>query len=178
MVHTDDWPHECYLCSKQFKRHKDLRSHIKHVHTKRTREFSCLECNKVFSTTSSLIRHQNIHKNNEEGFPECYFCHKKISRSSNLVDHLRIHTQEKPFACKEEICKYSTAKLSHLKQHQRRLHSSTLTSNRINVRIWKCYFCFKTHRQFDSLTIHMRRHTTEFPFKCNFCKKNILNRIP
>jgi KRAB domain-containing zinc finger protein len=175
VVHTDDRPHGCNLCSKQFKSTQKLKQHVKVVHTKRTKEFTCLECNKAFFTKSDLNRHQNIH--NREGFSKCYFCYKKFSQSGHLVTHMRLHTLEQPFICKEKFCTYSSADLSNLKEHQGRYHSSISTSNRVaNDRIWTCYFCTKTDRQFSSLIIHMRQHTKEVPFKCNFCKKKYISQ--
>ncbi len=176
LVHTDDRPHGCNLCTKQFKIRKLLDLHVKVVHTKRTKEFGCTECNKRYFTKSSLIRHQNIHKNNREGFSKCYFCHIKISQSSDLVTHMRIHTQEKPFACIEESCNYSTAHSNLLKKHKLRFHRSTSTSNQIIRRIWTCYFCSKTDNKYDNLILHMRRHTKEVPFKCSFCMKKYINQ--
>ncbi len=167
LVHTDDRPHGCNMCTKQFKSIKNLNQHVKLVHTNRTKEFCCTQCNRAFFTKYKLNRHQNIHKNNGEGFQDCYFCHKKFSRSDSLVEHLRTHTHEKPFFCPEQSCSYSSAQISHLKGHQRRWHSST--SNRVtNAKIWTCYFCLKTC---TNITIHMRRHTKEVPFKCGFCKQ-------
>ncbi len=174
MVHKDDRPHGCNLCTKHFKSSAQLNQHVKFIHTKTTKEFICTECNKAYFTKQHLTRHQTTHKNDGEGFPECYFCHKKLSQSCNLVEHLRIHTQEKPFICKENFCKYSCTHLYSLKNHQRRFHSST--SFQINGRIWECYFCFKSYRQFGDLVIHMRRHTKEVPFKCSFCKKKYIGR--
>jgi hypothetical protein len=102
LVHTDEKPYGCNLCTKQFKRISDLNKHVKRVHNKQTREFTCLECNKAFFTKSDLIWHQIVHNNNGEGSVECYFCHQKSKKSSYLVDHMRIHTQEQPFICNEE----------------------------------------------------------------------------
>jgi KRAB domain-containing zinc finger protein len=168
LVHTDVMLHGCNLCTKQFKSSKYLNQHLKFVHTKRTKEFSCTECSKAFFTKSDLNRHQNIH--NREGFSKCYFCQKKFSQH-NLVTHMRLHTQEKPFTCPEKSCKYASPRLCRVREHQRRYHSSISTSNRINTRIWTCYFCSKTRTRYDSLVIHMCQHTKEVPFKCSFCKK-------
>jgi KRAB domain-containing zinc finger protein len=89
---------------------------------------------------------------------------------------MRIHTQEKPFACPEKLCKFESADLSNLKEHHRRNHSSTLTSNQINRRIWTCYFCSKNYSSSRDLVIHMRHHTKEVPFKCSFCKKKYISQ--
>ncbi len=86
---------------------------------------------------------------------------------------MRIHTQEKPFVCKEDSCTYSCAYLGNLNKHQRLKHSSTLTSNQNNARIWTCYFCLKNC---TNLITHMRHHTKEVPFKCNFCRKKYISQ--
>ncbi len=140
--------------------HTDVKSH------------GCNVCTKQFKCHGDLKNHvKAVHNNDGEGFAECYFCYKKFSQSSNLVGHMRIHTQEQPFICKEKLCTYSCANLGNLKRHQRSYHNST--SNQINAKILKCYFCLKSCTK---LIIHMRRHTKEVPFKCGFCNRKYISQ--
>lgn len=59
--------------------------------------FGCMQCDKRFSHTSSLARHQQMHKG-ENKF-NCSYCRKTFTRLSNLRHHEKSHSSEKHYEC-------------------------------------------------------------------------------
>ena len=61
------------------------------------RHLQCTYCNKLFTRSSNLTKHLNIHTK-ERSF-KCNHCDKTFLHSFALTRHLRVHTGEKPYKC-------------------------------------------------------------------------------
>ncbi|NXR58613.1 ZNF79 protein, partial [Rhadina sibilatrix] len=58
-------------------------------------------CGKKFQTSSDLLRHPWIHR--EERTSECPECGKSFSRSSTLTQHQRSHHEGKAWECSKFV---------------------------------------------------------------------------
>jgi uncharacterized Zn-finger protein len=53
--------------------------------------FQCLNCDKAFSTSTSLKNHDRSAHTGERPY-KCKFCDKSFTNQTNLKNHVRIHT--------------------------------------------------------------------------------------
>lgn len=76
LVHTDERPHKCHTCGKQFKVVYHLKKHMTNIHVpNRARPFQCSICQKTFFTQGALNRHTSSHGPKLE----CAFCSSKFT---------------------------------------------------------------------------------------------------
>ena len=128
----------------------------------RSYEYACNICDKTFTQSFSLKRHERIHSG-ERPFA-CDICNKTFIESWDMRTHERIHSGERPFACC--ICNKSFTQSSHLKGHER-IHSGD--------RPFTCSICNKTFKESSCLKIHERKHSGERPYACSICNNTFIH---
>uniref|UniRef100_A0A8C5QEC2 C2H2-type domain-containing protein n=1 Tax=Leptobrachium leishanense TaxID=445787 RepID=A0A8C5QEC2_9ANUR len=141
-------------CEKHFTNTFALKKHQK-IH-KRKRPFKCPECGNCFDCSSDLARHEMIHTGEKP--LKCLECGKGFIQSSNLAAHKMIHKKEKTFNCSE--CGKWFSRSSNLAAHKM-IHTG--------VKPFNCSECEKGFSAASHLAIHKRIHTGEKPFKCTEC---------
>ncbi|XP_031621827.1 zinc finger protein 878-like [Contarinia nasturtii] len=181
---------ECYLCRKNFRERRLLRSHMK-LHIQQPR--LCLVCGIFCSSATSLSRHMKLHDSDEtkshfcnlcnKGFkvrqyllrhnrkehgiwadntpPKCSICGQEFDKKSLLHEHMKTHPFEETRNFMCNICNHAAKNAYNLKRHMQ-THS--------NDRSFECHICAKTfHPRYAK--DHMKSHTEAPKHKCPICTK-------
>lgn len=103
----------CRKCEKQYSSSSNLKRH-EQTHLPRKYAKKCPYCEKAYVSVPAFTQHVRTHK------PDfiCKECNKKCSRFWLLQVHTRTHSKEKPF-----VCGYCTKAFSH--KSSMTLHSRT-----------------------------------------------------
>uniref|UniRef100_A0A8C5M7A5 C2H2-type domain-containing protein n=1 Tax=Leptobrachium leishanense TaxID=445787 RepID=A0A8C5M7A5_9ANUR len=157
LVQTEEENFSWPECEKHFTDSIALQKH-QWIHTGKNL-YKCLECGKCFTRASSLADHKRIHTG--VNLFKCHECEKCFTSGSSLHKHKRVHTGKKPFICQE--CGKCFAKASSLATHTR-IHTGEKTFN--------CQECGKSFTYGSCLARHKKIHTGVKPFKCTECGKH------
>lgn len=118
--------HTCLLCDKVFNTNTTLRKHVIKCHNK-VKSHKCVICKKVFYTAIDLNHHLSFHGIGEKRF-ECHLCNKRFCTGSGMFKHLRNHSSAQSYTCKH--CGLKEKDLSifrrHIIQHNMQKYSSKI----------------------------------------------------
>ncbi|CAG0895091.1 unnamed protein product [Cyprideis torosa] len=104
--------YSCIRCEKLFSTAHGLEVHSRRSHSGQ-RPFSCDSCAKTFGHETTLTQHKAVHAS-EKSF-SCTQCGKQFKRSSTLHTHLLIHSDTRPYPC--EYCGKRFHQKSDMKKH-------------------------------------------------------------
>lgn len=144
----------CELCSAEFRRKEDIKSHLRMDCTKRSL-FYCSVCNKSFLSESNLKEHINIGHYERN---KCEFCSEKFLLKSELVDHLDRHNDiEHPYQCHICLAPMTSKRIFnfHMKSHNDKSK-------------YQCDRCFRYFQSGYHLQNHIQFHSRD-TFKCDIC---------
>lgn len=169
--HIPKWPvlsqfsdlYSCMKCEKMFSTAHGLEVHARRTHHGK-KPFACELCNKTFGHEVSLSQHRAVH--NVEKVFECKQCGKSFKRSSTLSTHLLIHSDTRPYPC--SYCGKRFHQKSDMKKH---------TYIHTGEKPHKCQVCGKAFSQSSNLITHSRKHTGYKPFACELCHKSFQRKV-
>ncbi|XP_046554209.1 zinc finger protein 345-like [Haliotis rubra] len=129
---------------------KDLRKKIE--------PYFCKNCNKVYSTKTSIFRHKVSKKGCR--YYSCSTCFKHFSSKKMLESHRMTHleqTQDGGYHC--SVCDKTYSRRTSYLKHKRRAQCDL-------THFLKCQLCFKVFASVKSLNTH---HKVSHPNGVNFC---------
>ena len=165
---------ECNQCSKKFKMHSKLLSHMsthqvyrkkEHVEpsTSKPHGTYCVTCSRNFSTKGELQRHyQEEHESKKS---KCSKCPKSFSSKYSLKQHYKVEHEGKRYKCTESECKEEFKRKDqrdfHVMKHK--------GQSKFQCPVCKMGFFQKHHFQG-----HLNSHGNQRPNWCPKCGKQFI----
>lgn len=148
--HSGQRPFTCLFCNKDFTTKWNLKLH-KWTHASRTsKPYKCDQCKGAFIRETDYVAHMNSHKSVRPY--TCNYCGAQFIRKYNCQRHVKEHEKGKSFSC--QICGKSFHRSYYLKDHMR-VHSG--------LRPYTCHICGKTSTTKSNHNKHVRIHHAREP---------------
>lgn len=138
---------ECENCSRSFPTHSKLSRHLTMFHTKKL--FKCARCGTSFTHEKSMKKHKKMRK--------CRRPEKETNASLPLGDEPKDSMVSALRAVKSRV-----------------LHRILPTYNKKYKHV--CSYCPRAFGNTWQLAVHIRLHTGERPYSCNYCGEHFIRK--
>lgn len=102
----------------------------------------------------------------------CDYCQKSFPSRSKMLWHRRMHEPDRPrFNCPFESCDRIYLSRQACELHYKQTHCSP-----DDYQPLECTLCQKTFAIPQTLQIHMRYHTRDFPYECAHCERRFAQK--
>ncbi|XP_070547134.1 zinc finger protein 429-like [Ptychodera flava] len=192
--------YKCSACGELLKTELMARKHVK-LHMFSRRDFGCDLCGATFQKPIDYVQHMYAGKCEQDGdvFDEeegiirgegpssetkikyhvCKYCGDVFMGIQTLNRHTKsIHGEKAEFKCQrcEKTFGNRSKLLRHIKAFQNRESCSTRSPRSKENSDIHCPVCQKKFGTNWNLTIHMRQHSGDKPFKCYKCDKAYIRK--
>lgn len=174
---------ECDLCSKEFSKKSNLRTHM-NIHLD-VRPFHCKTCGTAFRLQHHLVRHTAKHTTPRPALIQKPIIITRMEKPRSLTEKKpqtpvvtypsRRQKVQKPLPEATAAPKLYPCPVCSKRFNEREIRAHTMIHQRM-MKLHKCQFCLRLFSSRLNLTIHIKRMHQEKKHKCDECDKAYFNK--
>ena len=182
LKHSSERAHVCTICRKMYKHKSDLKAHTE-SHSKDT-IFKCDTCGLCYETQKAIQDHVRLHEKNTS--PTCQI-KSEIETSGEVQIKSEIETFKEGNTTTETADQSRILAISVKRENENanlrenikeeKGYLNTIAQSPTKCSVFKCSSCNKQFNTLQSLKLHMKIHSTSYPYDCVICKKKFKMKL-